>query len=404
MAHIIIPHTPTAEESIAQMQQDALYDVAEAPRMVSSQSLQALSSGICSRPAPPTVPKIFLSNNCIFNCAYCACRCTVDKPRYSHTPRALALLAQAQARKNGRGVFITSSIYQNADYTQELIIETLRVLRQELHYPGYIHAKVMPGANAALIAQTGRYADRLSVNIEVASSSGYAHIAKQKNKQNILTPMKAISQLIAEHQGHRAKGSPRFATSQTTQLMAGSTGESDYTILNLSRALYQKYGLSRVYYTAFQYKTQAVGYHLPPVSTPAWRMARLYQADRLMQLYGFSPDELLTDAAPNLRPDLDPKTAWALRNINLFPVDINRADYQTLLRIPGIGEVSAKRILAARRIYPLSHDTLRQIGVPLARSRFFITCSGRYHGGMALEHPDYLAAHLGTGPVQLSCL
>lgn len=177
----------------------------------------------------------------------------------------------------------------------------------------------MPGTDPLLIEKAGRYADRLSVNIEVAKSEGYARIAKQKNKDNILSPMETISRLIRAAKEEKSRIKPAFATSQTTQLMAGSTGEDDRTILTLSSALYRKYRLGRVYYTAFQYRHPAAGYELPLVSTPLWRVGRLYQADRLLQLYGFTPDEIAPGGHPNLALDLDPKTDWALRNPQLFP-------------------------------------------------------------------------------------
>lgn len=193
-------------------------------------------------------------------------------------------------------------------------METLRIMRQDLGYRGYIHAKIMPGTDPALIHQAGLYANRLSVNIEVARSEGFAKIARNKTRDNILKPMGQISAQIRRAREEAGRFRPAFATSQTTQLMAGSTGEDDKTILTLSQALYKTYGLSRVYYTAFQYRHPAAGYaDLPPVSTPLWRMRRLYQADRLMQVYGFTAEEIAPDDAPNLEEDLDPKAAWALR-------------------------------------------------------------------------------------------
>jgi putative DNA modification/repair radical SAM protein len=386
MPNIIVRNAMTYEEAVSQMRSDARYDVSDNDgACVPDHS--AISS-IASQPAPPKVPKVFLSNDCVFNCAYCGCRSTLDgKRRYTHAPRELARIAVSEAAQNGRGIFITSAIRKNADYTQELIVETLRAVRNELGYGGYVHAKVMPGTDPALIRETGKYADRLSVNIEVAKSEGYRRVARQKNKDNILTPMRHISELIAEAGETGGRRRPRFATSQTTQLMAGSAEEDDRTILRLSRALYDKYKLKRVYYTAFRYEQEARGYDLPLTVTPFWRMSRLYQADRLMQLYGFTPEEIAPEWAPWLEQDIDPKTVWALRNLHLFPVEVNTADYDMLLRVPGIGVTYARRILEARKYCAVTFDILRRIGVPLKRSRHFITCGGRMERGVRLDSP-----------------
>ena len=252
-----------------------------------------------------------------------------------------------------------------------------------------------------LIRQAGLLANRLSVNIEVPRSEGYKRIAYNKNKSNILTPMGQISQMIAQAKADGGRFSRPFATTQTTQMMAGSTGEDDFTILNLSGALYRKYNLSRVYYTSFQYREQAAGYEeLPEVNTPAWRMHRLYQADRLMQLYGFSAEEIAPPTSRFLLEEHDPKAAWAMRNMHLFPVEVNRADYEMLIRVPGIGLVYAKRILEARRLGKLTHDALRTLGIPLKRCRHFITCDGKYMGD-AGDNIIRLGAMLADEPLQM---
>lgn len=373
--HIIFPKAPDITEKVRLMQQDAAYDVADA-------DISSIRREIRSRAALPKVPKVFLSNDCIFNCAYCGCRETNEcKQYYAASPRELAEISYKQARQGRNGIFLSSAILNSPDYTQELLIRTMRILREEIRYKGYIHSKVMPGTDAELIRQSGLYADRLSVNIEVAHSEGYGMVAHNKNKQNILTPMGQISRLIESARADKSIHRPHFATSQTTQLMAGSTGEDDFTILNLSRALYQKYGLIRVYYTAFEYTWHAIGYdRLPQVVTPPWRMHRLYQADRLMQLYGFTPEELLPGQTRRLSPDLDPKAAWALRNMDFFPVEINHAAYEQLLRVPGIGIICAQRIVQARRHGTLTHDALRKLGVSINRCAPFITCNGRMAG------------------------
>lgn len=399
MSNIIIPTQPDTEEKLSLMREDAQYEVAS--DQDAERTALASAAAVRSRPALPKVPKLFLSGTCVFNCAYCGCRCGRDRSAtYCNTPAELASLAVAQASANGHGVFVSSAIYKNADYTQELLAESVKIMRTALGYHGFIHAKVMPGADPLLIAETGRYADRLSVNIEVAQSSGYQKIAKQKNRENILTPMGHIARQIL---GAKDERQP-FAVSQTTQLMAGSTGESDRQIMALSAALYKKYRLKRVYYTPFSYLHEAKGYeeeHLPLQKTPYWRMARLYQADRLTQLYGFTPDDVTPESAPFLQEDLDPKAAWALRHLDMYPVEVNRADYETLIRVPGIGVTSARKILAARRHCTITHDILRQMRVSLKRSAFFITCDGRYSGGGALSSLN-LRSLLATGSRQMS--
>lgn len=390
MAAILLREEPDTGAKLAMMQEDARFDVADNDEACLP-DLSFLRGAVKASPGPPAVPKMFVSNDCAFNCAYCTCRRGNDcRQRYTWEPRQLAALAVKAAQENTHGVFLTSSVFRNADYTQELIVRTLQSIRREWGYRGYVHAKVMPGADPALIEQTGRYADRLSVNIEVADSAGYAHIARDKNRANILGPMGRISTLIRRADEERRPG---FATSQTTQLMAGSTGEDDRTILTLAQALYGKYRLKRVYYTAFQYRHPAQEYDMPPVATPRWRMRRLYQADRLMQLYGFEAGEVLSDHAPYLEEDLDPKAAWALRHLDRFPVEVNKAERDELLRVPGIGLVYAARIEKARQYCTVTHDVLRALGVPLRRSGPFITCAGRFRGD-GLDNPERLRARL----------
>ena len=360
-----------------------------------SRAADQIRGDIKAPKAPHTAPKVFMSNDCVFNCSYCGCRrCLDGRTRYSSTPREFAQLAVRAAAANGGRVFITSAIYKSPNYTEELIIETMRIIRKEMGYRGYLHAKIMPACDPELIRRAGVYADRLSVNIEVARSEGYKQIAKEKNKSNILGPMGQISRLINDNKHEKSRYKPRFATSQTTQLMAGSTGEDDFTILNLSRALYDKYSLNRVYYTPYQYHYQAEDYaDRPEVATPVWRQTRLYQADRLMQLYGFTPEDIAPTDAPFLVNDFDPKAAWALRNLHLFPIEVNTADYHMLLRIPGIGVTYAKRIMEARRQCRVTHDVLIQLGVSLKRSRHFMTADGKFSGIQA-DGPEPFAGLL----------
>ena len=400
--YYIPDHTPSLEQKISLMQEDSKYDVADPivsyGAMSDAQEQEVIPdptmfADIHAPASPPKVPKIFISNNCIFNCAYCGCRAGNEgKQRYCNSPREMAQLAYDTARDNGHGVFITSAIHRNADYTEELIIETLRILRKELMYNGYVHAKVMPGTDPALIEKAARYDNRLSHNVEVAKNSGYERVAKQKNKYNILGPMQDISNIVQTAKKYRSFNNPIVAKSQTTQLMAGSTEEDDRTIIILAKALYKKYGLSRVYYTNFQYGHEAKGYDLPITHTPSWRARRLYQADRLLQLYGFSPDEITPEVEPNLSSELDPKMSWALRNIQLFPIEVNTADYDELLRIPGVGLTFARKIIRARRYGTVTHQTLKKIGLYMNKSSFFLTCNGKYEGGNALSDVEQLRA------------
>ena len=402
MSNIIIRKEPEYDEKIALMSADAQFDIAEGEARLASE-ISSIKRDIKSPASPPKVPKVFLSNNCIFNCAYCGCRCGRDKERYAFSPRELAEMSVGQAKASRHGIFISSAIYKSADYTQELIIETLKIIRNELNYRGYLHAKVMPGADPLLIYRTGLYADRLSVNIEVAKSEGYSLIAKNKNKNNILTPMGHISGQIKALGKEREKSrfAPKFATSQTTQLMAGSIGEDDHTILRLADSD-NKYDLARVYYTAYHYETPAKGYeNLEITKTPAWRVARLYQADRLIKLYGFLPEEIAPSSNSYLPRDMDPKAAWALRNLHLFPVDVEKADYEMLLRVPGIGLTLASRILKARRYTSITEDVLRELGVSLRRSGSFITFGGRYKG-IKSDNPEKLKVLLANNNIEQS--
>lgn len=385
MSNIIIPRKLETEDMLALMQEDAKFEVGS--DRDAERTAVVCSAEIKGKPAPPKVPKLFLASGCIFNCAYCGCRCSrEERSNYCNTPAELACLAVGEAYRNGHGVFLSSAIYKSADYTQELLAESARIIREEYGYRGYLHTKIMPGADPELIARTGRYASRLSINIEVVHSAGYHRIAKQKNKQNILAPMWTISEQI--RQAREEKRS--FAVSQTTQLMAGSTQEDDRAIMTLSHALYRKFRLKRVYYTPFQYRHAAKGYeseHLSFQQTPYWRMARLYQADRLIQLYGFSPDDVTPQEDPFLHRDLDPKAAWALRHLELYPVEVNKADYEMLIRIPGIGITFAKRILEARRHCVVTHELLQKMKISLKRCTYFITCDGKYRGGAWLGSP-----------------
>lgn len=324
--------------------------------------------------------KVLMSNACMFNCAYCANRCSSNIERATLTPHEIATLTTEFYRRNYiEGLFISSGVVKNADYTMELMAETVRLLRTEYKFYGYIHAKVIPGADPLLIQRIGLLADRISVNIELPSADSLKLLAPQKSKEKILTPMAQIRRMKEQNLAERRqfRSAPKFAPSgQSTQMIVGATGDSDAKILSLTSGLYKHYRLKRVYFSAYV----PVGNHpaLPPadIKTPLRREHRLYQADWLLRLYQFDVSEI-TEEGENLDEAVDPKCSWALRHLDFFPVEINTADEQTLLRVPGIGLVSSGRIIEARRSRSLEAEDLRKLGVVVKRAKYFITCKGK---------------------------
>lgn len=353
--------------------------------------------------------KILQSNVCSYNCLYCVNRRDNDVPRASFAPRELAQLALDFYKRNYiEGLFLSSGVCGNADNAMERMIETARILRQEMGFCGYIHMKAIPGADRALLDQAGFLADRISVNIELPSSQALAQLAPDKNRENILLPMGHLEQRRLEYQGR--KKHPFAPAGQSTQMIVGASPETDRQIIRLSAALYQRYALKRVYYSAYVPVMQ--DHRLPALEQPPlWRENRLYQADWLLRYYGFQADELLQKGTGNFSPEYDPKTQWALENMEYFPVEVNRAPYETLLRVPGIGVISAKRIMVARRVHSLAAEDLSKLGVVMKRARHFLTCSGHYAGSYDLR-PDVLSRVLsnkttqknllGTGATQLT--
>lgn len=326
--------------------------------------------------------KILFTNFCIYDCAYCVNRASNDIPRAAFTPDEVANLTINFYKRNYiEGLFLSSAIYKNPNYTMELLLETVIKLRQG-GFNGYIHLKAIPGADQALIERAGECVDRMSVNIELPSTNGLKLLAPQKKRESIIKPMGLITTKINQNYENRRKfrSSPNFVPAgQSTQLIVGATSDNDINILTLSEALYKQFSLKRVYYSA--YIPVASHPNLPSISgPPLLREHRLYQADWLLRFYGFRANELLNMKNPNFDENLDPKCDWAIRNINMFPVEINRADYHMLLRIPGVGVKSARRIVAARRFCHLGYDDLKKIGVVLKRAKYFITCRGKYYG------------------------
>jgi len=345
----------------------------------------AVKSGICHSWSDDgrciSLFKILLTNMCTYDCAYCINRVSNDLPRALFTPEEIAELTVQLYRRNYiEGLFLSSAIYRNPDYTMELIFRTVTILRKKYRFNGYIHAKAMPGADPVLIRKTGFLADRMSANIELPSEKSLTLLAPQKKKGAIFKAMINIKSNILDcRERDYSPGRERgfVPAGQSTQLVIGASPESDYTILNLSEALYRSFSLKRVYYSAYVPVT-ASDARLPVAEPPLRREHRLYQADWLLRFYGFNAGELLSEKNQNFDPELDPKSQWALSNMYLFPVEINKADYAMLLRVPGIGMRSAQRIMKSRTVRSLTFDELQRTGVVLKRARFFVTCNGKH--------------------------
>jgi putative DNA modification/repair radical SAM protein len=354
----------------------------------------AANSGICHSFAADgrciSLLKILLTNYCIYNCKYCVNASSKDVPRAAFTPEEVVDLTINFYKRNYiEGLFLSSAIFKNPNYTMELLLSVVKKLRLEENFNGYIHLKAIPGADEYLIKEAGKFVDRISVNIELPSASSLKLLAPQKTKENILAPMGIIKNSILENIDLKKniKSTPLFVPGgQSTQLIVGATPESDYKILNLSENLYNKFNLKRVYYSAYVpvVKNEKA---LPDITHPPLvREHRLYQADWLLRFYGFKAKELLNDENENFDLNFDPKTYWALNNINIFPMEINKASYDELLRIPGVGVRSAQRILITRRVHSLSFEDLKKIGVVLKRAKYFITCKGKYYGDVSFNY------------------
>jgi putative DNA modification/repair radical SAM protein len=323
--------------------------------------------------------KIMLSNYCIYDCAYCVNRKSNDIERTSFTPDEIASLTIEFYRRNYiEGLFLSSGVLRNPDYTMERMVSVAQKLRTEHRYNGYIHLKTIPGASQQLIADAGRWADRLSVNIEIPSETNLKLLAPEKDFKSVLDPMKIISTNILESKEERKKyrSAPLFSPAgQSTQLIVGATNDSDQTILKLASALYSRRDLKRVYYSGY-IPVNTYDSRLPALNSPPLRREhRLYQADWLMRFYGFRNDEIVNTDNPNLDLELDPKVTYALRNPHLFPIDINTADPLMLLRVPGIGTHSLQLIVMARKHTRLNSSHLQKMGVVMKRARYFITCN-----------------------------
>ncbi|MCL1806523.1 MAG: putative DNA modification/repair radical SAM protein [Oscillospiraceae bacterium] len=355
----------------------------------------AFSAGICHSWAADgrciCLLKVLQSNVCIYDCQYCQNRCGNDIPRATFKPEELAELTIQFYRRNYiEGLFLSSGVFKSPDHTMERMIQTMRILREHHKFGGYIHVKTIPGADMRLINEAGLLADRVSVNIELPSSGSLALLAPDKKPEMIFAPMKGIdtARRMYLEDGKKHNSAPLFAPAgQSTQMIVGATPDTDRTILRLSGGLYKKFRLKRVYFSAYI----PIGTHpsLPPRETatvPMLREHRLYQSDFLMRFYSFDADEI-TENGELLDMDVDPKCSWALRHPEYFPVDANKADREQLLRVPGVGQISADRIISARQFGPLRPENLRKLGVVMKRARFFLTAGGKYEGESRHDHP-----------------
>lgn len=327
--------------------------------------------------------KILLTNDCCYDCVYCVNRVGNDTERATFSPDEVCTLTMGFYRRNYiEGLFLSSAVYRNPSYTMELIYETVLRLRTVYHFHGYIHVKAIPGADPQLIQQTGFLVDRMSCNLELPTAEGLRSLAPNKSRRQLLKPMRQIQQQITVSKHEVAlyrHAQPFVPAGQSTQMIIGATGESDYQIMSVSEALYGRFKMKRVFYSAY------VGVNedsrLPAVGTlpPLLREHRLYQADWLIRFYGFKAAELLSKRQPNFNLLLDPKCDWAVRHLEAFPVEVMTADYYQLLRVPGLGVNSARRICRARRYGGLRFEDLKKMGVVLKRAMYFITCQGRVY-------------------------
>jgi len=412
------------EEKLKILTDAAKYDVActssGVNRAGNGKSLgSAVGCGICHAFASDgrcvSLLKILYTNECIFDCKYCINRSSNDVPRATFTPDEVCALTMQFYRRNYiEGLFLSSGVFRSPNYTMELIYETISKLRTEHGFNGYIHVKGIPGVDPAIIERLGLLVDRMSVNLELPTGEGLRKLAPHKNRKSILTPIRQIQRGIAQNKNELTvyKKTPKFVPAgQSTQMIIGASPENDYQIMTVAEALYDNYNLKRVFYSAYV----DVNKNMPllggdvglanmkhtlfdnPMNTmtgpPLLREHRLYQADWLLRFYGFKANELLSEDKPNFNVLLDPKCEWAIRHLEMFPIEINKADYFTLLRIPGLGTTSAKRIVAARQHTALDFDDLKKIGVVLKRALYFITCSGKMMYNTRIEE-DYITNHI----------
>ena len=363
---------------------------------------RTLPAGVCHSFAGDgrciSLLKLLYSNVCRYDCAYCMNRASNEIERAAFSADELVQLTVSFYRRNYiEGLFLSSGVFSDPDIVMERLIDVARTLRKAAGFGGYIHLKVIPGTGEALLRKAGLYADRLSANIELPTAQSLGILAPDKSGREILGAMRYIGETCqegAEDRG-RLRSTPDFAPAgQSTQLIVGASPEDDRSLLGLAQGLYRRYGLRRVYYSA--YLPVTTDPRLPSVSPPLLREHRLYQADWLLRFYGFKAEEILDATGPNLAPDLDPKSSWALAHEGFFPVELSRASLGELLRVPGLGHVSAKRLLGARRAARLRYEDLPRLGMVMKRAKYFISLYGRRPA--VASTPEDLRAFLADKP------
>lgn len=405
--------SPSLMEKLAILTDAAKYDVACTSSGVDRRGDgtgigNTMSCGICHTFAADgrcvSLLKILFTNECIFNCSYCQNNCNSDIPRATFTPEEICTLTIEFYRRNYiEGLFLSSGIIISPDYTMDLIYQTLYRLRTVYRFQGYIHVKAIPGADPLLIEKTGYLADRMSINLELPTSDSLRKLAPCKSRNTILKPMRMIQNGITDNKQELTvyRKAPKFVPAgQSTQMIIGATPENDFQIMSVAEGLYQNFDLKRVFYSAFVNVNHNSGLPVLPGGPPLLREHRLYQADWLLRYYHFTVNELLSEDRPNFNIYLDPKCDWALRHLEYFPVEVQTADYKTLLRVPGIGAKSASRIVKARRGSRLDFPDLKKMGVVLKRALYFLTCSGRMMYPTKLDE-DYICRNLLSDRTQI---
>ena len=392
----------TIEEKLRILSDAAKYDVSCSSSGSSRKNTNnglgnAAMSGICHSWSADgrciSLLKILMTNYCMYDCKYCINHKDNDIERAILTPDEIVKLTVNFYRRNYiEGLFLSSGIIRSADYTMELMIAVAKKLRLEEKFNGYIHMKVIPGASRELIHEIGLYVDRVSVNIEFAENSALKLLAPDKKPTDISTSMGLIRKNLIENIEDKKifKSTPSFIPAgQTTQMIIGASGESDYTILNRSENLYKNFDLKRVYYSGYVPVNKSGILVSADQTVPMIREHRLYQADWLLRFYDFRADEILNEKNPFIDPHLDPKTNWAIQNWNFFPIEINKASYKELLRVPGIGVTSAKRIVMTRKYSTIRYEHLKKLGIVIKRAKYFITVNGEFLG-FKKENPELI--------------
>ncbi len=386
-----------SEEKLKILTESAKYDVSCSSSGSSRKNAGGMGNGFaagCCHSFTPdgrcvSLLKILMSNDCIFCCKYCVNRAGEDVPRATATPDEICeLVIDFYKRNYIEGLFLSSAVFRTHDHTMEQLLLTVKKLRTEYGFYGYIHLKGIPYADGALAREAAKYVDRMSYNIELPSERSLRLLAPQKSKESVLVPMKKLTYEKRVFTEEKRKGH-FLPAGQTTQMIVGASREPDGQILKLSQSLYRVTGLKRVYYSS--YVPVVHDALLPETAAGSLREHRLYQADWLMRFYGFTADEIAGDDE-NLPVEYDPKCAWALRHPEIFPVEVNRAPLEMILRVPGIGARSAYKITTARRYASLSFDDLRKMRVVLKRARHFITCKGKFYGEQNEERVKLLLA------------